>query len=97
MVIGLEISNPTAQNFGLLNFLFSGCAGVVIGLDLKSCGLCPRKFELCRSRLISYKNHFYIKNKRVVIGLEISHPTAQNFGLLYFLFIGRAGVVIGPD
>ena len=29
--------------------------------------------------------------------LEISNPTAQNFDLLYFLIIGRAGVVIGQD
>ena len=46
---------------------------------------------------ISHKNLFYIKNKRVVIGLEISNPTAHNFELLYFLFSGRAGVVNGHD
>ena len=34
---------------------------------------------------ISHKNLFYIKNKRVVIGLEISNPTAPNFGLLYLV------------
>ena len=70
VVIGLEISNPTTHNIGLLYFLFSGRAGVVIGHDSKSCGLCPRRFESCRPRLILHKKFFYIKNKRVVIGLD---------------------------
>ena len=97
VVIGLEILNPTAHNFGLLYILFSGRGGVVIGHDSKSCRLCSRRFESCRPRLILHKNLFFIKNKRVVIGLEISNLTAHNIGQFYFIFCGRAGVVNGHD
>ena len=85
----LEISNPTAQNFDLLYFLMSGRAGVVIGHDSKSCGLCPRRFEPVAHDMI-----FFIFFSSL---LEISNPTAQNFDLLYFLMSGRAGVVIVHD
>ena len=46
---------------------------------------------------ILHKNLFYIKNKRVVIVLEISNPTAHNSDLFYFSFCGRAGGVNGYD
>ena len=74
-----------------------GVPELLTGMTRNHVGFAPAGSNPAAHDFILYKNLFYIKNKRVVIGLEISNPTAQNFDLFNFSFCGRAGGVNGYD
>ena len=78
-------------------FQFVGVPEWLSGMTRNHVGFAHAGSNPAAHELFCTKFLFSIKNKRVVIGLEISNPTTHNFGLLYLLFSGHAGVVNGHD